>query len=201
MFEKNKTIKKKKRIRQSKLSKVRVDREHLCEIDQSTLPSDAVNKGCTDVGIRSLIPLFKTECHLSESAMLSFFHNFNIHLSSTYISNQWTEKYPFFNQEKSDIVMAGIGSGTYQQIDDTFARVSGENHYTHILCNQYYAAFFTTERKDRLTVLDIFRNFAPREFLYNDYAIILLAAFELPKKDLKQTNKLPHSKLRGMTGF
>jgi hypothetical protein len=222
--------KKKKRVRQTKLSEVHVDREHLCEIDLSTLPSDAVNKGYTDVviqdikivtdnvkyrretyysaslnktfvaplpsdvagkgefgvGIRSLIPLFKTECHLSESAMLSFFRNFNIHLSSTYISNQWTEKYPFFNQEKSDIVVAGIGSGTYQQIDDTFARVNGANHYTHILCNQYYAAFFTTERKDRLTVLDIFRNFAPREFLYNDYAITLLETFGLPKKNRKK---------------
>jgi hypothetical protein len=222
----------KKRVRQTKLSKVHVDREHLCEIDLSTLPSDAVNKGYYDVviqdikivtdnvryrretyysaslnktfvaplpsdvagkgefgvGIRSLIPLFKTECHLSESAMLSFFHHFNIHLSSTYISNQWTEKYPFSNQEKSDIVVAGIGSGTYQQIDDTFARVNGANHYTHILCNQYYAAFFTTERKDRLTVLDIFRNFAPREFLYNDYAITLLEAFELPKKNRKEIN-------------
>jgi hypothetical protein len=85
-------------------------------------------------------------------------------------------------------VVAGIGSGTYQQIDDTSARVNGANHYTFILCDQYYAAFFTTERKDRLTVLDIFRNFASREFLYNDYAITLLAAFELPKKDLKQFN-------------
>jgi hypothetical protein len=103
----------KKRVRQTKLSKVHVDREHLCEIDLSTLPSDAVNKGYYDVviqdikivtdnvryrretyysaslnktfvaplpsdvagkgefgvGIRSLIPLFKTECHLFESAM------------------------------------------------------------------------------------------------------------------------------------
>jgi hypothetical protein len=37
--------KNKKRIRQSKLAEVRVDREHLCKIDRSTLPSDAVNKG------------------------------------------------------------------------------------------------------------------------------------------------------------
>jgi hypothetical protein len=42
--------------------------------------------------------------------LLAFFHNFNIHISSTYISNQWTEKYPYFNQEKSDIMVAGSGT-------------------------------------------------------------------------------------------
>lgn len=56
-------------------------------------------------------------------------------------------------------MIAGIGSGTYQQIDDTFARVNGANHYPPILCDQYYAAFFTT-----------------------------LLAFEMPQKDRKQIN-------------
>jgi endonuclease III-like uncharacterized protein len=65
----------------------------------------------------------------------------------------------------------------------------GEDHYTHILCNQYYAAFFTTERKDRLTVLAIFRHFAPREFLFDDYAIALLEAFALPQKNRKQVKR------------
>jgi hypothetical protein len=60
--------------------------------------------------------------------------------------------------------------------------VNGNNHYTHVLCDPYYSAFFTTERKDRLTVLDICRNFAPREFIYNDYAIGLLEVFKLPQK-------------------
>jgi Skp family chaperone for outer membrane proteins len=224
--------KKQKRIRQSKLAEIHVDREHLCEIDRATLPLDAVNKGYSDIviqdinivtdnvryrretddspslgntflaplppdvagqgefglGIRSLIPLFKSACHLSESAMLSFFHNVGLCLSATDISNQWTKGYDFFNQEKSDVMIAGIGSGTYQQIDDTFARVNGANHYPPILCDQYYAAFFTTERNDRLTVLDIFRHFAPRAFLYDDYATTLLAAFKMPQKDRKQIN-------------
>jgi hypothetical protein len=44
------------------------------------------------------------------------------------------------------------------------------------------AAYFTTERKDRLTVLDVFRDFAPRQFLYNAEAISLLDSFKLAKK-------------------
>ncbi|MFT7009222.1 MAG: regulator of replication initiation timing [Colwellia sp.] len=217
---------KKKRNRKPKLPDINIDREHKCEIDQSTLPSDVINKGFTDtiivdikivtdnvryrretyyspsqgktfiaplpvgvagkgefgVGVRSLIPLFKSECHLPESGILTFFKNFGIQTSAANLSKQWTDGYENFNQEKEDIVTAGIANGSYQQIDDTGARVNGNNHYTHVLCNPYYSAFFTTERKDRLTVLDIFRNFAPREFIYNDYAIGLLEGFKLPQK-------------------
>jgi len=142
-------------------------------------------KGEFGVGVRSLIPLFKSECHLPESAILTFFRNFGIQTSAAYISNQWTNGYEHFNQEKDDIVTAAISSGSYQQIDDTGARVNGENHYTHVLCNPYYSAFFTTKRKDRLTVLDIFRNSAPREFIYNDYTKELLEIFKLPQKHKK----------------
>jgi hypothetical protein len=81
------------------------------------LPKGVAGEGEFGIGIRSLIPLFKSECHLSESAILSFFSNFGIQISSTYISEQWTTGYSIFNQEKQDIVTAGISSGTYQQID------------------------------------------------------------------------------------
>lgn len=146
------------------------------------LPSDVAGKGEYGVGIRSLIPLLKSECHLSERSILGFFQNFGIELSSAYISNQWTKGYTDFHQEKTAIFEAGLLSTSYQQIDDTGARVKGQNHYTQIICNPFYSAYFTTERKDRLTVLDVFRGFAPREFLYNSEAISLLDNFKLAKK-------------------
>ncbi|VVH59045.1 hypothetical protein BAZOLSSOX_2660, partial [uncultured Gammaproteobacteria bacterium] len=102
--------------------------------------------------------------------------------SSAYISNQWTKGYDDFHQEKAAIFEAGLSSTSYQQIDDTSARVKGQNHSTQIVCNPFYSAYFTTERKDRLTVLDVFRGFAPRQFLYNTEAISLLDSFKLAKK-------------------
>jgi len=101
--------------------------------------------------------------HISESCILDFFQNVGIEVSSAYISNQWTKGYDDFHQGKADIFEAGLSSTSYQQIDDTSARVKGQNHYTQIVCNPYYSAYFTTERKDRLTVLDVFRDFAPRQ--------------------------------------
>ena len=146
------------------------------------LPCDIAGKGEYGVGVRSLIPLLKSECHLSESCILDFFQNFGIQVSSAYISNQWTKGYDDFHQEKAAIFKAGLSSTSYQQIDDTSARVKGQNHYTQIVCNPFYSAYFTTERKDRLTVLDVFRNFPPRQFLYNAEAISLLDSFKLAKK-------------------
>lgn len=146
------------------------------------LPADVAGKGEYGVGIRSLIPLLKSECHLSERCILDFFQNFGIEVSSAYISNQWTKGYTDFHQEKTALFEAGLLSTPYQQIDDTSARVKGQNHYTQIICNPFYSAYFTTQRKDRLTVLDVFRNLAPREFLYNSEAIRLLDRFKLAKK-------------------
>jgi hypothetical protein len=146
------------------------------------LPADVAGKGEYGVGIRSLIPLLKSECHLSERSILGFFQNFGIEISSATISNLWTKGYTDFHQEKTAIFEAGLLSTCYQQIDDTGARVKGQNHYTQILCNPFYSAYFTTPRKDRLTVLDVLMNFAPRQFLYNSEAISLLDSFKLAKK-------------------
>lgn len=153
------------------------------------LPVDVMNKGEFGVGIRSLIPLLKSECNLSESCILGFFQNFGIEISSAYISNQWTKGATDFHQEKTGIIEAGLTSTTYQQVDDTGARVSGENHYTQILCNSFYSAYFTVPHKDRLTVLDVMRNFAPRQYLYNLLAIGLLEDFHLSKKMRKAVDQ------------
>ena len=146
------------------------------------LPNDVAGKGEYGVGIRSLIPLLKSECHLPERSILGFLQNFGIEISSATISNLWTKGYTDFHQEKAAIFEAGLSSTCYQQIDDTGARVKGQNHYTQILCNPFYSAYFTTPRKDRLTVLDIFTHSASRQFLYNAEAISLLDSFKLAKK-------------------
>jgi len=150
------------------------------------LPKGIEGKGEYGTGVRSLIPLLKSECNMSEPRILSFFENFDIHISKTYISSQWTKGYTCFHDEKEAIFHAGLESTRYQQADDTGARVNGENHYTHIFCNPYYTAFFTLPRKDRLTLLDILTGHAPRQFLYNQTAIEFL-------KNLKLSKKLRHA--------
>ena len=59
--------------------------------------------------------------------------------------------------------------------------MNGEPWHTHIVCNPYYTAYFTTEQKDRLTVLDILRDFAPRSYRFNAEAMRLLETLGAPK--------------------
>ncbi len=154
------------------------------------LPNGIEGEGEFGIGIRSLIPLLKSECNMSEKGILDFFQNFGIFISSAYISNRWTKGYDIFHNEKDEIYKIGLSLTTFQQIDDTGARVKGENHYTQIVCSPFYTAYFTTERKDRLTVLDVFRNFAPRKFLYNQQTVELLDGFNLSKKIKNRIDEL-----------
>ncbi len=81
-----------------------------------------------------------------------------------------------FHKEATELYIAGLKYGSYHQIDDTSCRVNGENKYVQIICNDLFTAYFTTDRKDRLTVLDILRFLQTRAYMFND------EAFELLKK-------------------
>ena len=66
-----------------------------------------------------------------------------------------TEDHEIFHEGKEDIIIAGLKASSCQHIDDTGCRVNGKNHYAHILCNDCFTSYFTRQRKDRLTLLDI----------------------------------------------
>jgi hypothetical protein len=217
---------KKKRQREPKLPKLKIDREEICVLDKSGLPDDLIFKGHADIivqniiiktdnvryrrevyyspsqhknycgelpddvrgkgeygsGIRTLIPVLKAECNMSEKRILGFFCNFGIHISATYLSQQWTGGYALFHQEKSDLYRNGIAHSDYIQIDDTSARVNGVNQYCQIVCSPLFTAYFTTPKKDRLTVLSVLTDFAPAQYLYNQQAQTLLDTFNLGDK-------------------
>ena len=146
------------------------------------LPTDVRGQGQFGPGIRSLIPILKTEGGMSEKRLLGFFQNFDIEISPAYISQHWTGGYELFHQEKSDLYRAGIAASDYIQIDDTSARVNGVNHYCQVVCSPLFTGYFTTANKDRLSVLSVLTNFSPQHYLYDEHAIELLDAFGLSAK-------------------
>ncbi len=79
--------------------------------------------------------------------------HFRIYISPAKISRIITKDNELFHREKADIFLAGLLSTDYQQIDNTSSRVHGGDHYTQIVCNPYYTAYFTAPHKDRLTSL------------------------------------------------
>ena len=132
--------------------------------------------------INSHIISMKYVNNMSIPKINEFLNNFGVLISGSYISDRLTKHIDVFHQEKSEIYLASLESSSYQQIDDTGSRVNGQNYYTQIVCNPLATVFFTTKRKDRLTILDILRNFESRHFLFNEETFSLLEQLKIPKK-------------------
>jgi hypothetical protein len=107
--------------------------------------------------VKTLCVMFAHLCHMSEPKIGESFANMGIRISAGQISHLLTEGHETFHQEKEEIVEAGLNSSPWQHIDDTGTRVDGVNWHCQVLCNPLYTAYFTTERKDRLTVIDVLR--------------------------------------------
>jgi len=132
--------------------------------------------------INSHIISMKYVNNMSIPKINEFLNNFGVLISGSYISDRLTKHIDVFHQEKSEIYLASLENSSYQQIDDTGSRVNGQNYYTQIVCNPLATVFFTTKRKDRLTILDILRNFESRHFLFNEETFSLLEQLKIPKK-------------------
>ena len=133
--------------------------------------------------LRALILSLKYCGNMSEPKIREFLENFDVEVSSGSMSNILTRTADSFVQEFDSIVLAGLSSTTYQQTDDTSARVAGRFWHTHILCNPFYAAYFTRERKDRLTVLEVLQNTNDLRFQLGAETLALLQAeFKIPTK-------------------
>lgn len=146
------------------------------------LPDEVCGQGEYGAGIRTLIPVLKTECNMSQQRIQGFFHNFGIKVSATYIAQQWTGGYSLFHKEKSDLYRSGITHSDYVQIDDTSARVNGVNQYCQVVCSPLFTAYFTTPKKDRLAVLGVLTDFSPIRYLYDQQAQSLIGTFKLAHK-------------------
>ncbi|MCD4809220.1 MAG: transposase, partial [Methanosarcinales archaeon] len=136
--------------------------------------------------IKSLVYTMKYVSNMSEKKIHEFLKNFGIHISPATISRILTKNNELFDQEKADIVLAGISSTRYQQIDDTCGRVRGQNQFVQILCNPYYTAYFTIPHKDRLSILKILQGSEIKNYNFNEEAFTLLEKFRLTKNMIAQ---------------
>lgn len=141
--------------------------------------------------VKSLCVMFAHLCHMTEPKIGEWFANMGIRISAGQISHFLTEGHEAFHQEKEEVMEAGLNSSPWQHLDDTGTRVNGANWHCQVICNPLYTAYFTTERKDRLTVIDVLRNGRERVFRLNDEALALLRQFKVSQRTLEQVRHLP----------
>ena len=138
-------------------------------------------KGEFGPGIQTHVLNLYHVANVSEPKIHELLESMGILISIATISRIITENNDIFHEEKSDIFKSGLNSTTYQQIDDTSARVNGNNWYTQIICNPYYAAYFTIPHKNRETILDILLCGNEKMYCFNDEAFKLMEMFNVSR--------------------
>jgi Transposase IS66 family len=133
--------------------------------------------------LRSLIIALKYCGNMSEPKIRELLDNFDVPVSAGSTSHVLTDTAEEFARDYHEIFLAGVGSTTYQQTDDTSARVAGQFWHTHILCNPFYTLFATHPHKDRLTILAVLQNIPTEELRYRFDATTRqwLSQWELPQ--------------------
>jgi hypothetical protein len=132
------------------------------------------DRGDFSANLRALIISLKYCGNISEPKIGEFLENFDVQVSRGSISNILTHSAAGFEQEYHDLLIAGLSSTTYQQTDDTSARVKGQFWHTHILCNPFYTFYSTRPHKDRLAVLSVLQNTDDLQFRFGRQTLDLL---------------------------
>lgn len=132
-------------------------------------------------GVKALVITLYRDSGMTTPAIERFLKTFDLQISHGKISSWLTEEHDIFHAEKEDIIDAGRAASPYQQMDDTGSRVNGKNHYTHVLCNDFFTAYFTRPGKDRLTLLELLCR-DQLMFLFNQDALAIMLGFGLAKK-------------------
>ncbi|MGB5714088.1 MAG: transposase, partial [Waterburya sp.] len=81
-----------------------------------------------------------------------------------------------------EVYRSGLASSPWQHFDQTGARVGGANYTTNVVCNPLYTVYFTSPKKDRLSVLKGLQDTKELEFILNQQTYELLKLFRLPTK-------------------
>lgn len=81
---------------------------------------------------------------VTENKLLNYLLDKGLPISAGKISNILTNSndLEIFHTEKDEIHEASVAYSPYQQIDDSGARVNGENQYCSVLCNENCSLFY-----------------------------------------------------------
>jgi hypothetical protein len=146
-------------------------------------------------GVKALTRVLYHALNVSEPKIEEFYAHIGVQISSGQVSNLLIKNQDPFHDEKDALYEAGLRSSPWQHIDDTATRVNGVNQHCHVVCNPLYTAYFTTEKKDRLTVLDILTHFRSRTYLLNDETHAWLVQIGLSARVIESLQKLPRDQV------
>jgi hypothetical protein len=152
-------------------------------------------------GVRALVHVLYHAVNTSVPKIVECLEHIGVHISSGQVSNLLIKNQDRFHAEKDAVYEAGLRSTPWQHIDDTATRVNGVNQHCHVVCSPLYTIYLTTEKKDRLTVIDILTNLRPRVYLLLDKTYDWLGQTNVSPSVLDQLRTLPQGQVFDDTQF
>ena len=151
-------------------------------------------------GVKALIISLYYGGNMTQGKLLEFLEDIGISMSAGHLSNLLKNQEDF-ETEKDEVYHSGLASSPWQHFDQTGARVKGVNYTTNVICNPLYTVYFTTAKKDRLSVVKGLQNGQELEFILNEFTYQLLEHFQLPIKWKNSLKLLPQETVVSSTQF
>jgi hypothetical protein len=142
-------------------------------------------------GIKAMTIVLYYAVNTSEPKVKEFFEHVGILISEGQVSNLLIKKQDKFHAEKERMYIAGLRSSSWQHIDDTGTRVNGVNEHTQTVCNPLFTAYTTTEKKNRLAVLEALLNGHELTFRLNATTYAWLDQVSVPASAVTKLQQLP----------
>ena len=142
--------------------------------------------------LQSFIITLNKVLDVTESKILMLLKSIGVEISTGSISNILLKYTDIADQEKQEILKAGLAS-SYVQTDITGARVCGKNNYSNIITNEFFTSYTTTTGKSHLDVLAAFQGLDNKNKLnlkYDALAIENLKKAKISINDLQQLERV-----------
>ncbi len=107
--------------------------------------------------------------HVTQPLLWEQLDQLGIDISTGQLSRILTEGKDVFNQEKDELLPAGLEVSSYVQADDTGARHQGHNGFCTHIGNEWFAFFKSTDSKSRVNFLEVLGG-VPMDYTINDAA-------------------------------
>ena len=144
-------------------------------------------------GIRSFIIQFHYEARITQNVIHRILTGMGIQISEGEISSIIRDCRDF-EREREEVRDEGIRRGTFQQIDDTGARLNGSNGYTIVNCNNFFTDYRTEDSKSRVAALKALTG-GRVVFMLNDIALNYISMKVKNREIVKRLAELKSNRL------
>lgn len=155
--------------------------------------------GAFEPGLKTLVFSLYYGGNMTQGKLLNFLADLGISIAAGYLAQLLTKNLGEFGQEQDAVYAAGLESSPWQHFDQTGARVGGVNYTTNVVCNPWYTIYWTTPKKDRLSVLASLQNGSDLKFMFTPLTLTLVETCQLPQKWQAALSNFPQAQALSAT--